>query len=363
MATSYRYLFADVLTNQILAELPLTGVAFTQQLNQAGTFSGHLLVSGINAATQNLLNATIPGRCAVYVDRSGVLVWGGIIWSREYDSTSQHVKISAREWESYFERRRITSDLFYSNVDQLAVAQSLVNTAQAVPFGNIGVTVGTETSGVLISKNFYAYERKTYFQALQDISRALNGFDFNVNVSYDSSGLPQKTLLLGYPRIGNTYSVSSISVPVFELPGNMVEYVYPEDGTIAANTIYALGAGTNEGKLIATASDTTKTAAGWPLLEDAANYSDVADATLLQNLASGQVQAVSYPPTTLRVTVPPFQDPIFGTYSIGDQARVRILDAYFTSELDTNYRIVGLSVQPGENGPERATITLTSTSN
>ena len=35
MATTYyRYLFADVLTNQILAELPLTEVGFTQQLIQ-----------------------------------------------------------------------------------------------------------------------------------------------------------------------------------------------------------------------------------------------------------------------------------------------------------------------------------------
>ena len=44
MTTTYRYLFADLLTNDILGELPLTGVSFNQQLNQAGTLSSWLVV-------------------------------------------------------------------------------------------------------------------------------------------------------------------------------------------------------------------------------------------------------------------------------------------------------------------------------
>ena len=79
MATSYRYLFADLATNAILAELPLTGVNFTQQLNTAGTFTGQLLLSGVNAASLNVLNATLPNKCVIYVDRNGQLIWGGVI--------------------------------------------------------------------------------------------------------------------------------------------------------------------------------------------------------------------------------------------------------------------------------------------
>ena len=57
--------------------------------------------------------------------------------------------------------------------------------------------------------------------------------------------------------------------------------------------------------------------------------------------------------------MPPYVDPEFGTYSIGDDARIMILDNRFPSGLDEIYRIVGVSVQPGEDGPERATLTLT----
>lgn len=110
---------------------------------------------------------------------------------------------------------------------------------------------------------------------------------------------------------------------------------------------------------MSTAQDLTKLAEGWPLLDDQANYSDVTDQTVLDNLAIGQVLATSYPPTTLTIVAPPYVDPILGTYEVGDEARVIITDSRFPNTLDTVYRIVALSVQPGENGPERVTLTLT----
>lgn len=361
--TVYRYLFADLITNEIIAELPLTDVAFTQQLNQAGAFQGHLLLGGIDTAAFNVDNSTIPARNAIYVDRNGILVWGGIIWGREYDSESQTLSISAREFESYLERRRISSTLNFVNTDQLTIAQSLVANMQSAAYGDIDIQIGVETSGVLLNRTYYNYELKTYYNALQDLSRAEDGFDFNILAEYDGSGAPSKRLVLGYPRIGTEYSTSNPSAPMFELPSNIVHYVYPEDGSVAANKVYALGAGSNEGKLIATQEDVTKYTDGWALLEEQANYSDVTDTTYLSELALGQVNAVSYPPTVIKITVPAFVSPEFGTYSIGDDARLKIQDVRFPNGLDEIYRIVGLSVQPGENGPERVTITLTETTN
>jgi hypothetical protein len=359
MAT-YRYLFADLRTNSILAELPITGVNFTQSLNAAGTFSGQLLLSGVDAEAMNVSAGTIPGRTAVYVDRDGVLVWGGVIWSREYNSADQHLKLSAREFESYFERRRILTNQTFTAVDQLTIAQTLVNQSQAITGGNVGIVVPTNTSGVTVTKTYYTYEYKTLYSALLDLSRATDGFDFNVRVAYDGGGNPTKSLVMSYPKSGTRYSATNPSGLVFEFPaGNVVEYSYPEDASIAANNVYAVGAGSNEGKLTATGVDSTKVTDGWPLLEDSVNYSDITDSTLLQKLANGQVAAVAYPPTTLRLVTPPSQNPVLGTYFIGDDIRIRITDDRFPTGLDATYRLVALNVTPGENGPERATLTLT----
>jgi hypothetical protein len=363
--TQYRYLLSDVLTNQVLAELDLTNVSFTQQLNAAGTLSASLLLSGTpdRAAA---LTATIPGRTAIYVDRNGIIVWGGIIWNRKYNSTSQHITFTASEWESYFEHRRIATTLTYVNQDPLVIARQLITAAQSVPFGNVGVTVNGETSSALVTRIFYGYEQKTVLSAIQDLAKAgttavgTTGFDFTIKSAYDGSNVITRTLLLGSPRLGTAYSTTSSTVPVFEFPaGNMVEYEFPEDGSVLANKVYVTGGGSNEGKLIYSASDNTKFSSGWPLLEAYSSYSDIIDANLIQQLANGQVAAVSYPPTVLKIVANPSTDPVFGSYSIGDDARVRIVDSRFPSGLDATYRITGLTLTPGETGPERVTLTLT----
>ena len=358
--TEYRYLFADLLTDQIVGELPLTGVNFTQQINSIGTFTGHLLLSGVNAYGLNVEAATVPGRTAVYVDRDGVLVWGGVLWKRDYRSDTQQLSLTAQEFESYFQKRLTTSTQTFAGVDQFTVAETLVSDAQAVPYGNIGVQVGSGTSGVLITKTYYGYELKNVYQALQDLSRASSGFDFRIQVSYDGGYNPVKTLMLGYPRIGTVYSASSTSVPVFEFPaGNVVSYEYPEEGANTANRLYGIGAGSNEGKLIVDVSDAGKFAAGWPLLESTVTYSDYTDSTLLTNLVTGQVSAVSYPPVTMKIVAPPYVDPVLGSYKVGDDCRVRIVDDRFPTGVDGVYRITALNVAPGEDGPERATLTVT----
>ncbi len=364
--TTYRYLFADLLTNEIIGELPITGVSFTQQLNQAGTLQARLLLTGIDTYEFNVEACTEPARNVIYVDRNGVLVWGGIIWNRTYNSASQTITINAREFESYFERRRISTTQNFVNADQLLIAQTLITDAQNVPSGDIGVIVGTETSGVLLDRVYYDYEIKGVYQAIQDLSRQDDGFDFNIKVEYDAiTNEPIKTLILGYPRTGHIDSgVGDIDTPVFVFPaGNIVEYEYPEDGFIAANKLFALGAGSNEGKLIAIATDATKLAEGWAVLEEQANYSDITDQTVLNELATGQVLAISEPPPIIKVVVPASTDPVFGTYEIGDDARLIIQDPRFPTGLDAVYRTVALNVQPGEDGPERVTLTFTITTN
>lgn len=359
--TTYRYLFADLRTNQIIAELPLTGVNATQQLNSAGTATGHLLLSGLNAAGANVLTATTPARNALYIDRDGVLVWGGIVWNRAYNSDTQQLTITAREFESYFERRRITTTQVFSNQDQFTVVNTLVNNMQAVTGGDIGIVVPSVTSGTLVTKVFYQYEYKSVMSAIQDLSRATTGFDFTIQVAYDANGNPTKTLSLNAPRSGYVYSSTDPNAFVLQFPaGNVISYEYPEEGASTANTLYAIGMGYSDGKFLATATDPNAVLSqGWPVLEDTVSYSDVYNQSLLNTLAAGKLAAVATPPVVVKVTVPPYVDPVFGSYKVGDDMRLLIRDDLFPSGLDTVYRLVGSTLQPGENNQgERAVLTL-----
>lgn len=365
MATQYRYLFADLITNDILAELPLTGVNFTQVLNSPGSFSGRILGSDARELGYDITASTEPGRTAIYVDRDGVLIWGGIIWLRTWNSDRQTFEFSAREFLSYFERRRITDTTVYENEDQLYIAQNLIDLAQAVPGGDIGLNVPSNTSGVLVTRVYFDYERKDVSGAIKDLSNQQDGFDVNVDVAYNNFLEPSKYLRTDYPQRGITYDASNPEALVFEFPGNIVAYEWPDDGAQIANTMYGIGPNSNEAKILATAtSPTDQIANGWPLLEDTASYTDQYDPDILYQQTLGEVTARQVAVVTPRVIIPAYASPVLGSYKTGDECLLRITDDRFPNNgsgygLAQVFRIVAISVEPGEDGPERVTLTLT----
>ena len=137
----YRYILCDLLTNTELAELPLANVRFDLKLNGAGSLTASLPLTDPKVQALDPIGDTLPGRTALYVDRDGVLLWGGIVWTRR--STGPTLELGCQEFESYFANRLITTDAVFTQVDLLAIARQLINTAQIKANGNIGVAVGT----------------------------------------------------------------------------------------------------------------------------------------------------------------------------------------------------------------------------
>lgn len=106
LAPVYRYFTADLLTNEVLAEIPFGGVSYERAIKGAGAFSGKIPVTE-GTKSQGLYDNTLPGKTALYVVRNGICVWGGIVWSRTYDVVSRVLTVNASEFTSYFYHRRI----------------------------------------------------------------------------------------------------------------------------------------------------------------------------------------------------------------------------------------------------------------
>ena len=367
MAYTFRYVTTNIYQsgstpNPVIAELPFTGVNFTQQLNSIGTFQGNVLLSGINSTNLNVYNGTTPGKTILWViyndteSSNSYPVWSGVIWNREYDSENQTLFITAQEMLSLYQRRRISDTKTYTTQDPTYIAQNLMQYTEAKSYGKTGLTYSVPSSSFSTTKTYNNYEFKSVYQAVKDLAQ--NFFDFAI-IPYLSSGNLVNEFTIGLP-LGATYSSSDPTSAVFQFPGNVVSYRFPEDGISAANRLYGLGYGANSKKLTTTAVDSAKYTDGFPLLEDAVNYIDIGDQTLLNNTTLGHLNAVSYPPTTVEIVIPTYVDPYYYThYSIGDTVQVRITDDYFPSGLSLILRIVGMSVNPGENGPDRVTLTLT----
>jgi len=361
---AYRYIVADLVTNAILAELPLSNVKFSRILNGAGAFRGTLKLGDAKVAALNPIASTQPARTALYVDRDGALVWGGIIWTRgPYRPGTQSFDLGGMEFWSYFQIRTKTSRYIvdtkaYAQQDQLFIARDLINYAQAKSGGSIGIVVNAETSGVLRDRTYNSYDFTPVGQAIEQLSALLNGFDFSIEVAY-VNGVPTKTFVPSYPRRGTSAVTSGL---LFEYPGNIVDYIWPEDGTEQADTAYSIGLGQGATMLRSSSSVTSLLDVGYPLLEYLDSYKNVGTQSDLNAHAQADVIARANPVILPEIYVRADADPVLGSYGTGDDVRLRINDgARFPDpsmsidgsdqRLDTFLRVTGYEViPPGSDG-------------
>jgi hypothetical protein len=390
--SDYRYVTTQLYQsgstpNPIIGEYPFTRVNFTQQLSTIGTFTGELLLSGLDSSQLNLDPGLTPGKSALYVFHGNNPIWAGIIWHREWDSTNQLLKIIANEMLSYYDHRFISyfttssnyttnvlgtgsSGLNYTNVDALYMMKDLFTAANAkTPHGNIGVTwassnPSTVYGGSSITRSFFDFELKSVFQAFKDLSASSTYFDFTIKPSLDGSGNITNQMVVGSPVLGTPYSATSPTSTNLHFPGNVVSYNYVEDAGNVGNYIYGIGYGANQNRLIAKYYDTDKLTTGvWPLLETTGSFVDIVNLGLLQTFSQGKLAAVSYPPTTIQVVITSYGDPLYnpnvsGYYSLGDGVKFVVSDDRFSGGATSTFRIIGIDVEPGENGPDRITLTL-----
>ena len=110
----YRYFLTDLLSNQIIGEVPFSGVSFEKTNRRAGSFSGTIPFIKTTKGL-DLYEATMPGRTGLYVLRNNVCVWGGIVWGRGYNVSSRELSVSAGEFISYLYHRNIWQTLQYGS--------------------------------------------------------------------------------------------------------------------------------------------------------------------------------------------------------------------------------------------------------
>ena len=386
--SDYRYVTTQLYQsgstpNPIIGEYQFTRVNFTQQLSSIGTFTGEILLSGLNPSTTNIEAGTTPGKVALYVFKGSTPVWGGIIWNREWDEENQLLKITAQEMVSYYQHRilnNMTGSAYYSTnadgsgtgvagivyngVDPLAIIKDLLTACNAKSHGNIGVTWASSnpssvSGGTTVSRTFFDFELKTAYQAWKDLAQGAAYLDFVIKPVISGGNITNQ-LVVGTPTLGTTYDPTSTSSLNFQFPGNVVSYTYTEDGSRVGNYLYGIGYGANQARIIDKHLDSGKigSTGTWPLLEDSVNYVDIVTPALLTTITTGKLAAVSYPPTTVQIVTNTYTDPLYGTYNIGDGVNLIIADDRFNGGVAGIYRIIGIDVQPGETSADRVTLTL-----
>ncbi|MGJ5895158.1 hypothetical protein ACSCBZ_24860 [Streptomyces niveiscabiei] len=341
---TYTYLFCDLRTDTLLAELPMSDVSYSCELNAVGTLTGTIPYS-TETLPLDPETASTPARTVVYVDRDGVIVWAGIVWTRT--SARGGKQIQAAELLSYFQHRYVkrtlstdtsllidptyvgttsTSQRLYP--DQKHIVWSLLRYARDQAGGDIPLDLNTLTGsghGVTRTMTYFGYERPEIYKAIAELAAADDGFDFGIDVGWTSPAnnnppVRYRRARTWFPRRGRTAAQSGLVFSKGGGFGSILSYDWPEDGTSLVTEMSGLGAGTGEARIVRTASADDMIASGWPLLEGVASYDGVIDEAQVQGLTSSALTAQSQAQVQPVFEVSADTDPEFGSYSVGDEA-------------------------------------------
>lgn len=350
----YRWLFHDLLTNDPLIELPLYGTSLTRIINGVGDMRGSFALDVEGFSGDDIVRSTVPGRTALYVDRDNELIWGGVLWTRTYQGQSQTFQFSGQTFESWLYKEYIRFSQEYVDFDRRNVVRDVMNKFQRDPFKDLNIRVSFITEGTekrSTDQVINAYEFHTVGEEIEEI---LGGeMDWTIDVEYIDD-IPTKLLRIGNPRLGKSSSESTI---VFDYPGNVLNYFFPENSANGVVTQYSIGKGQGENMLDASFTHEDLLDAGWPRLEGVTSYKSVSRQETLNRHVEEDAEIFRAPVTTPSFNVDPFLDPRFGSYPIGSYARFDIKDARFPEGASFNERILGWKLNP-ESSQNREEVSL-----
>lgn len=252
----YNYLVCDLLTDQLLANIPLTGVTFDRRVSRTGSFNGTWNIPNRDQAILADGISKNGGRYALWVLRDKRVWWGGIIWNcsgsvstRSYDT----VTVQAATFDSYPDHRyldadwegSIFSDLAFGPIDVWEVMQSYdySDIGVQLPAGPVNLAgVGLPVEVVLAES-----DQKTYTDAVRLYTDAETGCDYTIDVFQDETGARIKVLRTAgsFAQIqpASMYTISGYRLPAWTFERDATKggtyfrvWGDPQDGNAGAET-------------------------------------------------------------------------------------------------------------------------------
>lgn len=281
----YVYLVCDLLTDQLLANIPLTGVSFSRRVSRIGDFSGTWKIPDRNQAILADAISKGSGRYAIWVLRDNVVWWGGIIWNcqgkigaRSYDSVS----IQAATFESYLDHRYIEQDWVTSASHDIVVGPLLAwQSVQSYANSNIGVQTpfptylagDTVQPGLILLQS----DQKTFADVVKVYTDTAPGCQTTIDVTRAASGARVKTLRVASDfsaiEVTNMATLSGYRIPSWE---------FTRDAT-KSGTVFRVWGNPQEGNVgeetfprpsnLAKRQDLLD--AGWPRLDVSADVGEI----------------------------------------------------------------------------------------
>lgn len=331
--TDYRVVVAD-LDGTPMDELPAQNLQYSYSLDGPGSinFTVPILHS---KSTLELLD---PGARELHVYRNDGLVWGGYLWFLGA-SAQGDARCSGEGWFSMLFHRLIDQDRLYQDEDQFDIAWDLIDFTQSKTNGDLGITQqAVAASGVTRTFSYWAFQRPNLGEAIMHLHEVENGMDFEIT--------PDKRWIAYYPERGTT-----VDTP-FELGKNVSGLSFELDANRLMTEVTGIGAGEGQDTLISVKSD-APSQTRYNLLQESITNKDITDTTLLSDSAMGHLEANKTPRFQPEIAITT-NDPPFGSYSVGDHARLKADHGLIT--IDAEFRIIAIVVAVTNEGRDAISV-------
>jgi hypothetical protein len=347
-----RYIFGNALTGEVIDEIPLTGVTISEGLD-SGTFQGTFGLNMTGRQNDDLYGATLPGKCFVVAERNGQPVWGGLVWSRTYQSQAESVQVYAKTFGEYTSKRIIDHDLTYLSTDPRNIFRLIWLDMQSDPY-NIDIDVpGPFLTLSTMDYSVQGSELKTYRSVFDELSQSDVGFEWRV-VWTRVLGSYVRTLQVGTPFLGLGLGDWN---PVFEYPGNILNFWRNDTIASSGTNIFGIGSGEGDAMPIVEVTHGDLQALGWPRLDATVSRKDMSDTNLLEAYTRSQAQILKAPSGIYTVQMKADRSPEFGEWGIGDYCILNLRSGI--GKIKYNPRIIHYDYTPPEaDNAEEVSVTF-----
>lgn len=355
----FRYLVEDITSQRVIGTLPLYGVQYEDFIRRPG--------SGRSAITMRDADDNIdllePGTRAIYIERNGVIQWGGRLIATPIGLGDEHVGLVIEGWLGYWDHRDIWTDRQFTDIDQFEIFKTLVDDAQDPAAvvdpvtlatngagADVGITVEWDAlSGVSRTRveEYRYFGGKNLGAALRELAALDDGFDFAMQYTRTADQII-KTIKLFHPRMGRDHSNEIGFEYERGRQSNVLRRGLTRDASKMAWRVRGWGAGAEVSRL---RSDQISEARRglYPFLDGQGNFSSVVEQATLDDQTIAAAGAQDHPIVVPALEVDPARDPKWSTYSLGDTFRVRIDDGLASA--DGPHRIIGYRMNADVDRP------------
>lgn len=319
------------------------------------------VLADVDGVTQNIINQSALGQGNVflYVVRSGIPVWSGIITGVAENWTTSTLQISAVNFFARYDALHLLFNKSYANKTASHIANDMLESAHIINEGGNPLvrTVVYSDTGQTFDMDYHYWDYNRFSEVLEDLALIDGGIDFYMRPATGLNGSNQRyyatDIEIHYPKKGTRKSSF-----VFYHGVNCTVLTRDKDTASMANRVFALGEGQEQAMVVGSYADPACLGT-YPVYETTIDRKRIDNVDALNAHAKLHTRRVCSPVERLTLVAntgdaTTGQTFAYGAFEPGDDVRVIAEHGY--GVINDFYRVSQVSLDVDNEGSERMTV-------